>query len=390
LYSKKHLVLTAVVTALIVSIVSTYFFWNFIAYENGDMVARAKRIISENYVNPLTDEQKTRMNDMAIEGMMYSLGDQYSRYLNAEDLETYTEEHKESYVGIGISIFFNAEENTMTVISPYDNSPAQKAGVLPGDEITRVDELSVSLETYDAIIEYIRSGENDTVTLYIDRDGEALSIPVTREEVKQQSVSHKMFADGLGYVRVSEFIQSTEADFKAAIEDLEDRDMQGLIIDLRSNPGGYANTVIAMTDYLLPKGVIAYLEDNHGERQYFNSDADCVDFPMVVLINRGTASASELLAGSLKAHGLATIIGEKSYGKAVGQSLYPLTATTAIYLTNARYFTPNGECIDGVGIEPDIPVELSDELIGKISLLEPDEDAQLAKAIEVLKEKVLG
>ena len=143
-----------------------------------------------------------------------------------------------------------------------------------------------------------------------------------------------------------------------------------------------------MTDSLLPEGVIAYLEDNKGQRQYFNSDDNCLDMPMAVLINQGTASASELMAGSLKAHGLATVIGEKSYGKAVGQSLYPLTSKTAIYLTNARYFTPNGECIDKVGIEPDIKVSLAEDLIGKISVLEPEQDAQLSKALEVLKGKL--
>jgi len=319
--------------------------------------------------------------------MVASLGDQYSRYLNTKDLEEYAEEHQESYVGIGVNVIFEASNDTMTVVSPYDGSPAQKAGILPGDILTQVDNIKVTFETYDAVIEYIKSGKNDTMTFYIDRDGEKLTKKVTREEVKRQSVTYKMFGDGVGYVRVSEFIQSTEPDFKAAIEDLKGRQMKGLIIDLRNNPGGYAQTVIAMTDYLLPEGVIAYLEDSHGKRQYYHSDASCLDMPMAVLINQGTASASELLAGSLKAHGLATVIGEKSYGKAVGQSVYPLSGTTALYLTNARYFTPNGECIDKVGITPDIEVSLSEELMGKIGILEPAEDQQLSKAIEILLQK---
>ncbi len=388
MYTKKHLVITAVVTAVIVIIVSTVCFFSVSVYDPADTLSRAKQIIMNEYVNPLDDEQKTRLNDWAIQGMVASLGDQYSRYLNTKDLEEYAEEHQESYVGIGVSVIFEASTDTMTVVSPYDGSPAQKAGILPGDILTQVDNIKVTFETYDAVIEYIKSGKNDTMTFYIDRDGEKLTKQVTREEVKRQSVTYKLFADGLGYVRVSEFIQSTEPDFKAAVEELKNRGMKGLIIDLRNNPGGYAQTVIAMTDYLLPEGVIAYLEDSHGKRQYYHSDVSCLDMPMTVLINRGTASASELLAGSLKAHGLATVIGEKSYGKAVGQSVYPLSGTTALYLTNARYFTPNGECIDKVGITPDIEVSLSEELMGKIGILEPAEDNQLSKAIEILQQKV--
>lgn len=388
MYNKKQLIATAVCTAIVVCILNYVFFVQLGGYPSGDMVTRARRIIEENYVNPLTDEQRTKMNDTAIAGMVYSLGDQYSSYLNTEALEAYEEDKKESYVGIGVSVNFDSENNVMTVVSPYDGSPAQAAGILPQDVIKKVNGVTVTADTYDSVIEDIKNGEGDSVELTILRGGEERVFTVKREEVKRQSVTHKMFADRIGYVRISEFIHNTADDFEAALSDLKERGMQALIIDLRSNPGGYADSVLKMTDSLLPKGVIAYLEDNKGQRQYFNSDDNCLDMPMAVLINQGTASASELMAGSLKAHGLATVIGEKSYGKAVGQSLYPLTSKTAIYLTNARYFTPNGECIDKVGIEPDIKVSLAEDLIGKISVLEPEQDAQLSKALEVLKGKL--
>ena len=388
MYNKKQLIATAVCTAIVVCILNYVFFVQLGGYPSGDMVTRARRIIEENYVNPLTDEQRTKMNDTAIAGMVYSLGDQYSSYLNTEALEAYEEDKKESYVGIGVSVNFDSENNVMTVVSPYDGSPAQTAGILPQDVIKKVNGVTVTADTYDSVIEDIKNGEGDSVELTILRGGEERVFTVKREEVKRQSVTHKMFADRIGYVRISEFIHNTADDFEAALSDLKERGMQALIIDLRSNPGGYADSVLKMTDSLLPKGVIAYLEDNKGQRQYFNSDDNCLDMPMAVLINQGTASASELMAGSLKAHGLATVIGEKSYGKAVGQSLYPLTSKTAIYLTNARYFTPNGECIDKVGIDPDIKVSLAEDLIGKISVLEPEQDAQLSKALEVLKGKL--
>ncbi len=388
MYGKKHLIITAVCTAAVVWALSCFYFVGLGGYDSGDTIMRAKRIIDKYYVNPLTEEQETRMTDMAISGMVYSLGDQYSRYLNTEDLSAYQEDKQESYVGIGISVNFDAKENQMTVVSPYDGSPAQKAGILPGDVILQVGGTVVSADTYEAVIDYIKEGADDEICLLIRRGDETSEITVKREEIKRQSVTYKMYAGGIGYIRVSEFIHNTTEDFAAAIKALQERDMSALVIDLRSNPGGYADSVLKMTDSLLPEGVIAYLEDNEGKRQYFNSDAACLDLPMAVLINQGTASASELMAGSLKAHGLATVIGEKSYGKAVGQSLYPLTSKTALYLTNARYFTPNGECIDQVGIEPDIQVSLAEELIGKITILEPEQDAQLSKALEVLTQQL--
>ncbi len=385
---KRHLVLTAVLTAVVVWIVTSAFFIGLRFFDSADPLLRARQIIIDNYVNPLTDEQITKMNDAAISAMVYSLGDQYSSYLNASDFSSYQEDKKESYKGIGVSVSFNYETGAMTVISPYDGSPAQKAGVLPGDIITKVGNRVVDASTYDAVIDYIKNGEDEEFVLSILRGEETISVSVHREEVKRQSVTHKMYEGHIGYIRVSEFMHNTKGDFEVALDDLKSQNMQGLIIDLRNNPGGYADTVIDMTDSLLPEGVIAYLEDSHGRRQYFHSDGEALGLPMVVLINQGSASASELLAGSLKAHGLATIVGEKSYGKAVGQSVHPLSGTTAIYLTNARYFTPKGECIDGIGIEPDIQVALDENLMGKISLLEPEEDAQLAKALEVIIEKV--
>jgi len=388
LIRKRHLVLTAVLTAIVVWAVTSAFFVGIRIFDSEDSLLRARQIIIDNYVDPLTDEQITKLNDAAISAMVYSLGDQYSSYLNAEDFSSYQEDKKESYKGIGVSVNFNYETGALTVISPYDGSPAQKAGVLPGDVITKVGDRVVDATTYDAVIDYIKNGEDEEFTLSILRGEETLSVTVHREVVKRQSVAYKMLAEDVGYVRVSEFMHNTKEDFQSALDDLKSQNMQGLIIDLRNNPGGYADTVIDMTDSLLPKGVIAYLEDSHGRKQYFHSDDEALDLPMVVLINQGTASASELLAGSLKAHGLATIIGEKSYGKAVGQSVHPLSGTTAIYLTNSRYFTPNGDCIDGIGIEPDIKVTLAEELMGNLSLLEPEEDAQLTKALEVIRGKI--
>lgn len=392
MYQKKHLVITAVITALIVSL-STAAFFNARFGNDGGKLLKAREMIRENYVDTLTQEQLTAMDDAAIGAMVSSLGDPYSRYMNESAFSEYQEDNEEEYIGIGISVSFAPAENTLTVMSPYDNSPAQKAGILPGDRIVSVDGVEVNTDTYNDVLDYIR-GKNakvgDSLVLTVERGdaGEKREITVVREKIEIETVSSKMYGGGVGYIRVAQFINSTSENFKKALEQLKADGMKGLVIDLRSNPGGYAHTVLDMADMLLPEGTIAYLEDNKGHKKYFQSDAEELGLPMVILINGGTASAAELLAGSVQAYGLGTLVGEKSFGKAVGQSPLPLTAKSAIYLTNARYYTPKGECIDKKGIEPDVKVELAGELQSRLQLLTLSEDTQLSKAIDILTEKI--
>ncbi len=388
MYQKKHLILTCIATTLIVWGFACLFFMEICHPVYLDPISKAKNLILDEYVNELTEEQLTNLNDAAISAMVYSLKDPYSAYLNTEAFGTYTETQKEEYQGIGVMVSYTANQNAMTVVSVYQNSPAEKAGLLPGDILTQVGEITLSPETYGSALDYIKEGTEDDIAIQILRDGKTMHFTVHREEVREQTVSAKMLDGKLGLIRIGEFNHSTSGDFAQALSSLKAEGMVALMIDLRDNPGGYADSVIEIADSLIPKGVIAYLEDNQGRRQYINSDAECLTMPMVVLIDGGSASASELLAGSLKAHGLATVIGEKSYGKAVGQSVYPLSDTTAMYLTNARYFTPNGECIDGIGITPDIQVALSAEQKDKMLLLSPQEDPQISEGIRVLSEQL--
>lgn len=392
MYKKRHLVITAIITAVIVLLVT-----NVVSNRNqsGAMhkLLRARALIEENYVDKLTKEQLDDLDDAAISAMVKSLGDPYSSYLNAEDFSDYQEKNEEEYIGIGISVTFTPETNSLVVMSPYDNSPAQKAGVLPGDRILSVDGVEVTAETYDAVIDYIKNKDapvGTSIILTVERgeEKETLDIKVERGKIDIQTVTAKMLAGGVGYIRVAQFIHRTEQDFKNGLDMLKAEGMRGLIIDLRNNPGGYANTVISMADMLLPEGTIAYLEDNKGEKKYFYSDENELGLPMVILINGGTASASELLAGSVQAYGLGTIVGEKSFGKAVGQTPIMLTNSSAIYLTNARYYTPKGECIDKKGIMPDVLVKLPAEFYSKLNLLTMSEDLQLSKAIEILMQKI--
>ena len=392
MYQKKHLIITAALTAIIVFLSTTAFFTARVSNDGGKLL-KARNMIQENYVDVLTQEQLTAMDDAAISAMVSSLGDPYSRYMNENAFSEYKEDNEEEYIGIGISVSFTPAENRLTVMSPYDNSPAQRAGILPGDRIVSVDGVEVNTDTYNDVIDYIRgknAKEGDSLVLTITRgeSQEEQNVTVTREKIEIETITTKMFGSGVGYIRVAQFINSTSENFRKGIEQLKAEGMKGLIIDLRSNPGGYAHTVLDMADMLLPEGTIAYLEDNKGHKKYFESDKEELGLPMVVLINGGTASAAELLAGSIQAYGLGTLVGEKSFGKAVGQSPLPLTAKSAIYLTNARYYTPKGECIDKKGIEPDVKIELSAELQSRLPHLTRSEDLQLSKSVEILTDKI--
>lgn len=391
MFSKKHIVLTAVVTFVgtLLCVGVGLFVLGMQGYY--DNVAAAREIISEHYVDPLTEEQQKKMDDYAISAMVASLEDPYSYYFDESTFDSYEENIEEEYVGVGITVSFDTEKNQLTVIAPTDGSPAQKAGILPGDVITKVDDLVVSAESYDAVIDHIRGDKakkGSAVKIYILRDGAEKVIDVVRDVIPLDTVTHKMLDDNVGYIRISEFKYGTVEEFVDGLSFISENGAKGLIIDLRSNPGGYVDSVLRMTDMLLPKGTIAYLENNKGEREYFYSDAKWINLPMVILVNEGTASAAELMAGSTQALDVAKIVGMKTFGKAVGQKPYMLTADTAIYLTDSRYYTPKGECIDKKGITPDVEVDLADEWKADFTSLDMTQDDQLRTAMETLYDEI--
>ena len=391
MFHKKHIVITALVTffaTVVFAVTGTYLYCTFTSY---DVVSQAKKLIADRYVDPLSDEQLEKMDDYAISAMVASLEDPYSYYFDEKMFDSYEENTKEEYVGIGINVSFDAATKQLIVITPTDGSPAQKAGILPGDVITKVDDLVITQDSYNDVVEYIRgeeAKEGTAVKIFVLRDGEEKIFEVLRGIIPLETISYKMLDNNVGYIRISEFKHNSVDDFKEAIEAIKKNDAQGLIIDLRSNPGGYADSVLRMTDMLLPEGTIAYLEDNKGEREYFYSDKKHLGLPIAILVNEGTASAAELMAGSTQAHGVAKIVGKKTFGKAVGQTPFMLTEETAIYLTCARYYTPKGECIDKKGIVPDVEVDLPDEKKAKLASLEVAEDDQLRTALETLYDEI--
>lgn len=324
----------------------------------------------------------------AIEGAINSLGDPYTRYIRPGELSDYVDMITGTYLGIGIS--YKLSDEGMQILSVEDDGPADTAGIEAGDTITHINGKKYA-EYTDNELDAMFSKENNELKLTIQRpDGneyEIKDVLVKIQKVSRQSVFVTDF-DGIMYIRITQFDEDTGEEFKIAIDKIKKMQYTGMIIDLRDNGGGYEIQADMVADRILPEGLIAYAEDKNGKRvAEIKSDAECIDVPMVVLVNEHTASASELVTGAIRDFKRATIVGKKTFGKALGQARWDfLEDGSGILITTARYFTPSGECIHGVGISPDVEVGLPEKYnnvyIDEIPL---EEDTQLQKAFEILK-----
>ncbi|MBE7031328.1 MAG: S41 family peptidase [Ruminococcaceae bacterium] len=332
---------------------------------------------------------KEKMGEMALTGYVYGVEDPYTSYVNEEEFADMNVTLEGDYVGIGVEVYVDSEDSLITVISAFDDSPAQKAGILPGDKIIGVEGTEVGLENYYRAINMIKgiekTGDEKTVTLQILRGEEQMDITVSREKLSTQTVKDKIIEGDIGYIRISSFDKNTDRDFSQAVEKLTGRGIAGLVIDLRGNPGGVLDVVVAVADRVLPEGTIVTVRNKQGKEQVYSSDAACINLPISVLIDGNSASASEVLSGAIRDFGRGTLVGETSFGKGLVQSIFEFGDGTAMKITTAKYYTPSGECIDKTGIKPDIEIALPDGLTKPIQNLTFDEDIQLRKAVEVLR-----
>ncbi|MBR3919316.1 MAG: S41 family peptidase [Clostridia bacterium] len=311
----------------------------------------------------------------AISGAVEALGDPYSTYLEPGSLDEYVDFITGTYIGAGF--VYKDTDKGMEVLSVESGSPAEKAGILTGDVITFVNGKAVS-EYSEADLDSLFAKEGNLIKIKAERtDGTSVEAEVTIARVSKQSVFVNDY-EGIMYIKITQFDEDTGEEFLAAMKKIETLDCTGIILDLRDNGGGYEAQADIVADRILPEGLIAYSENKKGERiSEIKSDAECIDVPLVVLINENTASASELVAGAIRDHKKATLVGEKTYGKALGQTRRDYSEDgSGIILTIARYFTPSGECIHGVGISPDIEIALTEG---------SEDDTQLQKAFEILK-----
>ena len=291
-----------------------------------------------------------------------------------------------TYYGIGAVVQQNLKTMYITIVKPYVDGPAYKAGMLPGDIIYMVDDVDVTGMEIDNVVAMMKGPEGTQVKVTVIRDGESdpVELLITRAQITIETIEYEMLDHNIGYILISSFDEPTPKQFKEAITDLQKQGMEGLIIDLRDNPGGLLSAVVEMLDYILPKGMIVYTEDKYGNRdEYKGTDKDVLELPMAVVINGNSASAAEIFAAAMQDYEAATIVGTTSFGKGIVQSILPITDGTAVKVTVARYFTPKGVCIHEVGVVPDMEVELKEEL-KQMVVIPHDQDNQLAVAIAVI------
>lgn len=341
------------------------------------------------YVNTYyyDETEKNALKDGLYNGLLGGIGDKYSVYYNSEEYKQLRVETTGKYYGIGAGLKQDKDTMAVSVKKVYKGTPSEEAGLLNEDIILSVDGIDAASMDVTELVKLIRGEEGSTVRLEVYRAAtkETLSFDVKRANVTLPSVEHEMLPDGIGYIRIESFETDTAAQFEAAVDELEAQKLKSLIVDLRYNGGGLVDAVVQILDDILPEGLIVYTEDKYGNRQEYKSAGDSqMDYPMAVLVNEGSASASEIFAGAVKDYGCGTLIGTKTYGKGIVQTIFPLEDGDAVKLTTAKYFTPKGNYIHGAGIEPDIVLEYE--------YLDPDGteyemkyDNQLQKAVEVLK-----
>jgi carboxyl-terminal processing protease len=327
------------------------------AYEDLKILADVMTIVERNYVEPV-DVKK--MIHGAINGMLETL-DPHTTFMPPEVYKEMQTETRGSFGGLGFEI--TIRDKVLTVVAPIEDTPAQRAGILPGDQIYRVDGKSTKDMTLMDAVKMMRGPQGTQVTITIMRSGftEPRDFTITRAIIPIRSIRSKMLEEGYGYIKVNQFIEKTYPDLKAALDKLEGngKTLKGLVLDLRNNPGGLLDQAVKVSDEFLTSGMIVYTEGRvEGQKMKFiaQTKEKRHDYPMIVLVNGGSASASEIVAGALQDHGRAVILGTQTFGKGSVQTIIPLEDGSAIRLTTARYFTPNGRSIQAQGITPDISV----------------------------------
>ena len=344
---------------------------------------------NKNSIRKNTGVTKKSLMQGALRGMMESLDDPHSVYFTKEEMRSFQEDIKGKYVGVGMVIQKKVGE-PLTVVSPIEDGPAYKVGIKPKDKVIEIDGESTYNLTSEEASKRLKGKANTTVKVKVFREVNKMTkvFELKRETIELKYVKSKMLDDGIGYLRLTQFGDNVYPDMKKALEDLQTKGMKGLILDLRSNPGGELGQSIKIASMFIENGKIVSTRQKKGEESVYTREGKYFgNFPMVVLINGGSASASEIVSGALKDHKRATLIGEKTFGKGSVQTLLPLPDGDGIKITIAKYYTPNGISIDGTGIEPDKKVEDKDYyLISDGIITNIDENQQKENKKEIIKE----
>lgn len=323
----------------------------------------------------------------AIEGYVKGLGDEYTEYVPSSEMKEYTENINGSFVGIGVYMVKDEKAGRVLIYYPIPESPAEKAGIKAGDLIISVDGKEYTADDFEEISKYIKGEEGTTVNIVIERDGERKSFDVVRKKINTNPISKNVYNKNVGYIKIPSFDEGTAEAFKTKLQDLVNNEgVKSVVIDLRNNGGGLVDQATKIADYFLEKKeTILITKDNEGNKQITYSEMDPIfNMPIVILVNKNTASASEILTAALKENGKAKVVGETTYGKGVIQTLFTLSDGSGLKITTAEYYSPKENTIHKVGITPDSEVKLPDS-VKSMYVLTEDQDTQLKAAIELLK-----
>ncbi len=358
-----------------------------VRYENVSKFNQVRAILKEDYYLEVDEND---LLEGAVSGLAAALKDPYTVYFNKEQMTRFMEKSTGSYVGIGVSVN-SGEDGLLTVVEPFNKSPAEEAGIKKGDKIVRVDDKDVTdIRDENMIISMIKGKENTKVkiTVYRPDEDKYINFEVTRKKIKTSNIKSEILEGNIGYIKLKMFDSEIATYFKNDLDMMIKKGIMGLIIDLRDNPGGSYEQVVEIADRMIGEGLIVYTEDRAGKKEVKLSDKAGFDLPLVILINGNSASASEILAGAVKDNESGVLVGTRTFGKGLVQELRMLKDGSGIKVTISKYYTPSGVCIHDVGIKPDIEVELPDEYRNTpTSQIPRSKDTQLRTAIDVIKGK---
>lgn len=374
------LILLSYIAVAVVSVLLTVF----VALETGsyDKLDQLEALLLKYYVNG-ADESK--LEDAAAHAMVGALGDRWSYYIPADEYAAYLEQKNNAYVGIGVTI--RETENGYYVDKVTEDGPGDQAGMLAGDVIVAVDGTSVIGMPVDEGKTLVQGPAGTTVSITVERAGERITFTIMRNIIRTKVATGQMLDGNIGLVTIENFNANCYNESKAAVEALLEQGAEALIFDVRYNGGGYANEMVKLLNYLLPEGDLFRTVDYAGNESIDRSDASCVEVPMAVLVNGSSYSAAEFFAAALREYDWAILIGEKTSGKGHYQVTYQLSDGSAVAISIGKYFTPKGNCLEGIGLDPDIPVTVDQQTAAAIyaGTLDPMEDPQILAAMQALK-----
>ncbi len=406
--SKKKYFLT-IVAVIIVTVFLTMTVGNVLLVEVGEKVvitqehytelnnlakkyAKQESVMDYAKKNFLYEADEKVMLEGALQGTLNALGDPYTQFMTKKEFDELMQDTEGSFDGIGVYITAS-DDNRILIVSPIEDTPAEKAGLKTGDKIIRINGTEYTAKQMDDAVKIMRGMPGTTVNLTIMREGEngkkdIIDVVVNREKIRIKTVKPALLKYNIGYIRITTFDMQTAEDFKVSYNNLKNQGIKGLIIDLRNNPGGIIDATVEISNMFMGEGIITYTKTKAGEVEYYKSDKNMDDIPLVLLVNNGSASASEIMSGALKDTKRATLIGTKTFGKGIVQRVQKFGSDgEGIKMTVSEYFTPNGINIHKIGIEPDIVLELPENAPGYGNEYY-DTDNQLQKAVEELKNKI--